>query len=115
MASRNPEGTPSVLTAVQSVHDALEPLDDATRQRVLASVSALLGMVGSGSVEPPIPLQPDQGRDFAGPRSQGFDRPKSLVELVQEKQPKNNSQKIALFAYYRERVEGKPRFAKAES
>jgi hypothetical protein len=33
---------------------------------------------------------------------------------MQEKHPKSNPQKLALFAYYRERVEGLARFSKAD-
>jgi len=95
------------------VYDALEPLDNATRQKVLASVSALLGTPRSEVTQPSV-QQPEQVRAVGASRSQNFDRPKSLVELMQEKQPKNNAQKIALFAYYRERVENKPRFAKSD-
>jgi hypothetical protein len=114
MASRNREGATSPVSAVQAVFDALEPLDDATRQKVLASVTALLGMTAPASggqfTRPPD----EQNRSPVAQRPQTFDRPKSLVELIHEKQPKNNAQKIALFAYYRERVEGNTRFAKAD-
>jgi hypothetical protein len=34
--------------------------------------------------------------------------------LVQDKQPKNNAQKLALFAYHRERNEGHTRFSRRE-
>jgi hypothetical protein len=34
------------------------------------------------------------------------------VELVNEKQPGTNAQRIALFAYYREKVEGLSRFGR---
>ena len=35
-----------------------------------------------------------------------------LVELVQERQPGTNAQRIAVFALYRERAEGRPRFSR---
>jgi hypothetical protein len=38
----------------------------------------------------------------------------SPVELLQEKHPGSNAQKIALFAYYREKVEGLSRFSRAD-
>jgi hypothetical protein len=56
----------------------------------------------------------ERSKSYSQSRNVGGDRPKSIVELMQEKQPKNNSQKIALFAYHRERVEGQSRFAKAD-
>jgi hypothetical protein len=34
------------------------------------------------------------------------------VELVQQKQPATNPQRIAVFAYFREKIEGLQRFAK---
>jgi len=41
-------------------------------------------------------------------------RPVSPVELIQQKQPTTNAQKIALFAYYREKVEGLARFSRGD-
>jgi hypothetical protein len=41
-------------------------------------------------------------------------RAKSPVELIQEKRPATNSQRIALFAYFREKVEGEARFSRAD-
>ncbi|HMF45709.1 MAG TPA: hypothetical protein VKE29_03470 [Candidatus Udaeobacter sp.] len=38
----------------------------------------------------------------------------SPVELIQQKQPTTNAQKIALFAYYREKVEGLARFSRGD-
>lgn len=114
MASRSRDGSTSPISAVQAVFDALEPLDDATRQKVLASVTALLGMSSPISGGQPTPPLDEQSRAPIAQRPQTFDRPKSLVELIHEKQPKNNAQKIVLFAYYRERVEGNARFAKAD-
>jgi hypothetical protein len=40
------------------------------------------------------------------------DRPISPIELLQDKHATTNVQKIALFAFFRERVEGLARFAK---
>jgi hypothetical protein len=115
MPAKGRSDAASPVEAVQAVYSALEPFDDSTRQKVLASVTALLGMAapavnagrantGGAEESKPAPLS----------RNVGGDRPKSIVELMQEKQPKNNSQKIALFAYHRERVEGLSRFAKAD-
>ena len=83
--------------------------------KVLASVTALLGMAPSS---PGSALStggiPDDARSQTPARAAATDRPKSIVELMQEKQPKSNPQKVALFAYYRERVEGLARFAKSD-
>jgi hypothetical protein len=98
----------SLVEAVQSVFEALEPFDDVARTRILQSATSLLGapiasssaasLVGAPVVQPVT-------------RPHG-DRPLSPVELIQEKRPATNPQRIALFAYYRERTEGLSRFAK---
>jgi hypothetical protein len=115
MAAKHRVSTGSPVDAVQAVYAALDPLDDATRIKVLASVTALLGMANSspGPIRSSVGI-PDDARPQAPGRAAATDRPKSIVELMQEKQPKSNPQKLALFAYYRERVEGLPRFAKSD-
>jgi len=60
-----------------------------------------------------------EGRTGGAVRTEGVLRPSSvrpvsLLELMQEKQPRTNDEKIALFAYYREKHEGKPRFARSD-
>lgn len=106
-----------VIEALQSVHAALKPLSADERTRVLASVYALLGISGP-TVGPP----PSTGLRSATPsiaetlpheittRSQA--RPLSINELVQEKGPGTNAQRIALFAYYRDKHEGVSRFTR---
>jgi len=37
-----------------------------------------------------------------------------LVELMNEKRPGTNAQRIAVFAYYRERTESNPRFSRGD-
>jgi hypothetical protein len=114
MAAKVRSALNSAVDAVQAVYSALELLDDGTRQKVLASVTALLGMsppgVSPGRTSGAM-LEEPKG---ATTRTTPTDRPKSIVELMQEKQPKSNPQKLALFAYYRERIEGLSRFAKAD-
>ena len=102
----------SLVEVVQQVFDALEPFDEAARQRILSSAVSLLGggllapTARTGEPNPPRALvaQP--------PRSPGSDRPLSPIELIQEKKPATNAQRIAVFAYYREKVEGQARFTK---
>jgi hypothetical protein len=109
MASTKPQ--PNLLEAVQSVFQALEAFDENARQRILTSATSLLGMgaaaiiqrvasTGISSASPQAPIRSSQ------------DRPVSPVELLQEKKPATNPQRIALFAYYRERAEGLSRFSK---
>jgi hypothetical protein len=106
----------SAVDAVQAVFAALEPLDDATRDRVLASVTALLGMAPATptATGPAVAHVHEEPRSPSSVRPINVDRPKSLVELIQDKRPGTNVEKIALFAYYRERVEGLPRFARGD-
>ena len=98
----------SLVEAVQAVFEALEPFDDAARTRILQSATSLLG----GN------LVPSQTTLLVGPVTtpsttrHSSERPLSPVELLQEKKPATNPQRIALFAYYRERAEGLSRFAK---
>jgi hypothetical protein len=100
----------TLVEAVQAVFDALEPFDDAARNRILQSAASLLGTglaanVGSGSAS-------TIGVGASPPQARAFDRPLSPVELLQQKQPATNAQRIAVFAYFRDKVEGLARFAK---
>jgi hypothetical protein len=102
----------SLVTAVQAIYAALEPLDDETRQRVISSAMSLLGMAQEHS----------QGTIRAAPRLGPVSpaepvaaiRVKSPVELIQEKNPATNAQRIAVFAYHREKFGGEPRFSRAD-
>ena len=101
---------PTLVEAVQSVFEALEPFDAAARQRILSSVVSLLG--GSpqtlySQAAAPAPLT----SAIPSSTSSG-ERRLSPVELLQEKQPATNPQRIATFAFYREHTEGLSRFAK---
>jgi hypothetical protein len=86
----------------------LKDLNPTQRQKVLSSVSALLDLDGAGISKFVSPQAED--RSSIAPPS----RPAGLVELVNEKQPGSNAQRIALFAYYREKTEGKSRFARGD-
>lgn len=108
----SPESS-KLVEAVSAAHAALEPLDPEDRSRVIYSVMTLLGMSS------PTPPQAASG---AGAKALTPDpvllskaaRPLSLVELMQNKQPASNVQRIAVFAFYREKVEGFPRFSRAD-
>ena len=100
------------IVALEAVHAALKDLDAPGRKKVLSSVFALLD----------VEALPQQQLRQSG-QSSVFDervspstasRPLSLVELIQQKQPGTSAQRIALFAYYREKVEGFPRFSRDE-
>jgi hypothetical protein len=104
----------SPVIAVQKIFAALEPLDEETRRRVIVSALSLLGM-GTPSTEPLAPFRQRMSTTQTGePTQKQVERRLSPVELFQEKQPATNPQKIALFAYYRERFEGKSRFSRTD-
>jgi len=101
---RDPE-----VAAVQVVYTALKGLDsDDARRKVLSSVLALLGITDSTSTA--SVSAPTRGRSEAPLATTG--RPVSLIELMQEKQPGTNGQRIAVFAYHREKNEGIQRFSR---
>ncbi len=111
--AKSPSATPSIVDAVQAVYSALQGLDANERAKVLASASALLGMQAAAA--PPVDPT-NVNRIPATPLRQppSETRPKSLVELMQEKNPKSNTQMIALFAYYRDKYENRARFARGD-
>ena len=104
--------TPSPANAFRNLlHDALEPLAAEERQRVVASVLALFGTAVQGATRPPPGAAPTMTSTAAATTTS---RPLSLIEFMDEKKPVSNPQKIAAFAFYRERYEGAPRFARAD-
>jgi hypothetical protein len=108
----------SPVEAVQSVFEALEPLDAENRQRVIASALSLLGMTPSTTTAAAT-ASAASARPAADLRDQTAEsrpaaRAKSPVELIKEKNPATNAQLIALFAYHREKVEGESRFSKGD-
>lgn len=97
------------IAAIEAIYGALKALDPASRRKVLSSVSALID-VGDIAIEPQRQTVSQERQQADRPPAGGSSRPVSLVELVQEKKPGTNSQRIAAFAYYREKHEGFPRF-----
>ncbi len=101
----------SIVEAVQQVFEALEPFDEEARQRVLSSAASLLGTSFPASGARVTDTGHPRAFVSQAPRSTS-DRPLSPIELIQQKNPATNAQRIAVFAYYRERVEGLSRFTK---
>ena len=100
------------------VYSALKPLDPADRKKVISSVATLLDIgIGDLSAEKQ-PAREVGSRETLHPRQQKeterTTRPVSLVEVVQDKKPKTNAQRIATFAYHREKNEGQPRFSRED-
>jgi len=90
------------LEAVQVSYAALRDLTVDEQLQVLSSVRALLNLPSSsgGAAEP-------EAGDTRDTREATSARKRlSLVELLSDKKPKTNPERIALFAYYREHVEG---------
>lgn len=106
-----PEKKDPEIVALEAVYAALKSLDSDGRQKVLASVFALLDIPAASSApQPALVVEPAElHRERKSPG-----RPLSLVELIQEKSPGTNVQRIALFAYYRDKYQGKPRFARTD-
>ena len=96
------------IVALEAVYAALKDLDPSGRKKVLSSVFALLELEGGPALHP-ISSHPIIEERHPVTTSS---RPISLVELVNDKKPGTNSQRIALFAYYREKSEGLSRFAR---
>jgi hypothetical protein len=116
MASKKPTPSKALLSAVETIFQELNPLEPDTRQKVLASVYALLGT--PGPTAPPIATAPIR-TPVQSPGASGADVPStekrlSLVELVTDRKASTNAQRLALFAYYREKVEGQPHFARGD-
>jgi hypothetical protein len=110
---RSPE-----MIAVEAVHGALLPLDAETRKRVLRSVYALLdidmGDAAGAVVTGTAVAAKAAAVTVSSPVVHTAGRPVSIVELIREKQPGTSAQRIALFAYYREKHEGLARFSRAD-
>ena len=114
-SSKNPE-----LAALQQIVTALESLNSEAQDRVLSSVLALLGRESQDSLQASGERRRPE-REREEPQKSGEQRaggaairPKGLTELLREKNPGTNSQRIAVFAYYRDNYEHKPRFGKTD-
>jgi hypothetical protein len=95
------------IVAIEDIYAALKDLDSVTRKRVLSSAFALLGESTPASNPAAVIVNPATQSPISV-------RPIGLVELINEKRPGTNAQRIAVVAYYRERTEGNPRFSRAD-
>lgn len=102
------------IAAVEAVHAALKGLNAQERQRVLASIYALLEI--SPSVAPS--RQPEAAEGVASSPTVGAPptspRPLAIRELIQDKKPRTHPQFITLFGYFREKHEGRATFSRSE-
>jgi hypothetical protein len=110
MASRR-AAKDNLLTATQTVFKVLRDLEPDLQNRVLSSALSLLG------ISQPDLLQAGSkvAETARSPAPSSSSRPSvSPVELIRDKQPATNAQRIAIFAYYRDKHEGKPRFDRSD-
>jgi hypothetical protein len=96
------------IVALEAIYAALKNLEAVDRKKVLSSALALLGETaptaeGQRPIQPPLQPTPTISA-----------RPVGLAELITDKRPGTNAQRIAMFAYYRERSEGLPRFGRTD-
>ena len=101
-----PEKKEPVVAALESVHSALKPLSPEDRQRVLASVSALLDT-------PTVQGTPQRSSSLSPPKMLST-RPVGLTEIIKDKNARTNPELITLFAYYREKYENLPKFSRED-
>lgn len=114
------EDATKAAEAVVAVMSALQPLSQEERSRVLHSAAALFGV--STFTTAPAQETPSLNahNPSATPHSHGAagsgnsSKRLSIVELLKEKAPATNSQRIACFAYYREKVESNGTFSKSD-
>lgn len=104
------KGSKSEFDAFEKVHSALLPLTAEQRGRLIAAVTTLL------ATSEDIPTAAASSSDVRlwAPAPARSIRPLSVVELLNDKTPETIPGKIALFAYHREKNEGKPRFARRD-
>jgi len=102
------KGRDPIIVAVEAIYAALKDLAEPDRAKALSSVYPLLE-IGRAPIANPTAPQPVAGARHSATVSL---RPVSLTELINNKKPGTSPQRIALFAYYREKVEGQPRFGR---
>jgi len=99
------------MSALEAVHSALKGLSAEDRQRVLSSVHSLLDIDPVSSVE----VSSKSGRTSAESSQAARTAPTrgvGLVEVIKDKEPRSIPQMITLFAYYREKYEGRMKFGR---
>jgi hypothetical protein len=101
------------ISALEAVHAALKPLKPEERQRVLASVHALL-VVSSGRAAVEHVKNDSDAKSSLPTSAPSSTRPVAIQELILDKKPSSHPQFITLFAYYREKYQGQPRFARED-
>lgn len=102
----------SAADAAISVVNTLQALVPEERARVLNSAAALFGISLAARKAESTSVESKEGAAVGGDIPPG--KRISIVELLQDKSPATNTQRIATFAYYHEKFEGTEYFSKAD-
>lgn len=112
------DNSAAVSNAAIAVINTLQPLDQHERAHVLNAAFALFGLSAPQTKQgtaPHVTAPPPLGTQAVVQTSaQTGGKPISIGEFVASKEPATNSQRIACFAYYREKFEGNEHFSKAD-
>lgn len=105
----------SVFDAAQQIGKALDGLSPEDQKKAIDGVVVMLGL-GQRGENPPVDRDQDAQlgsslRPVASQTGGSSEKPLSLVEYKNARQPVTNAQRIAVFAAYREESEGKETFA----
>lgn len=94
------------FSAIKAVHDALEPLEEEARTRVLTYIASLLGIdakVASGRVAAATEGDGDEDADTAEPAAEpakGTPTFSTFAELYAAASPKTNAEKALVAGYW---------------
>jgi hypothetical protein len=105
------------LEVVQTVHDALEPLNDAARKRVLTYITSLMG-IDAQSVAGRAPTKDkdsdvETGNDGAEETTTELPEFHEFAELYAAANPKNNGEKALVAGYWLQACKGTETFTGA--
>ncbi|WP_322015518.1 hypothetical protein [Paraburkholderia sp. J12] len=109
------------FSAIKTVHDALEPLDEEARTRVLAYITSLLGIdakVTSKSNAAPADSEPgneaaaEKAADEAAKDAPTFS---TFAELYAAAGPKNNGERALVVGYWLQVCQGAENFTAASA
>ncbi|GGA44615.1 hypothetical protein [Dyella nitratireducens] len=115
----NGGGSPSidisrVVKASATITGALESLNSDERQRVLQAAAALFGVDVFVADDRREKAEDRDDRDSDSGQKRKSSKRQSIVEFLEGCNPATNPQRIACFAYYRDKVEGNENFARGD-
>ena len=97
--------------AVTTVIEALKSLSEEERIRVLRAASALYGVSFKKNINEIEEIETVSEKNNSSTEKSSTKKKKSIAEYVKSKSPATNSQRIATFACFREKYEGKTTFS----